>query len=125
LIASKTSYWYWDLQQLRSLVARADQARLRAAGDPFPEQPFYVLYRGVAGAGRQRHIRGLSWTSPLAQAQWFARRWDDLPDPAVYVVRVPAEHVWAYTNEHQEDEYVLLLPPRWPIRRLRVGASVA
>jgi hypothetical protein len=123
LTTGRTSYWHWKLADLHLLVMVADQVRLRAAGEPLPEQPSYVLYRGVAGKGRARHIRGLSWTASLEQAWWFARRWPFLPDPAVYMVHVPAAHVWTYINRRQEDEYVLLLPPRFPVRRMRATAS--
>ena len=115
-----TSYWGWDLGLLQDLVRMADPAKLRAASDPFPTQPTYTLYRGVAGAGRARRSRGLSWTGSLEKAWWFAQRQRHLhlADPAVYTAQVPAKYVFAYTNARKEDEYLLLLPPRFPVQRL-------
>src|SRR4051812_18418866 len=46
---------------VRTLLHWADRGRLRSAGAPLGHGPF-TLYRGVAGHGRARRIRGLFWT---------------------------------------------------------------
>jgi hypothetical protein len=119
LIAARGNYHTWETRVLHLLLDQADRARLRAVGDPFPRQDAYRLYRGVAGAGKHRRVRGLSWTGSLERAWWFARRYASLPRPAVYRVDVPARYVLAYSNERQEEEYLVRLPSRFPVTRIK------
>jgi hypothetical protein len=85
----------------------ADRARLRAAGDPLPEPPF-TLYRGVAGRGPARRVRGFSWTASRERGPWFADRFTSLlHDPAVYTITVGEESILAYVNERQEEEFIV------------------
>jgi hypothetical protein len=113
LTGTRTNNAGWSAQLLRSLVANADRARLRAAADPLPGPGPFTVYRGVAGRGAQRRVRGLSWTFSLPGAAWFARRSGflyGLPDPAVYRVTVHDGQVLAYANEsfrHEEELLVL------------------
>jgi hypothetical protein len=101
----------WSATTLRSLLAQADRVRLRAAGDPLPGRGPFTVYRGVAGRGARRRVRGLSWTFSLPRAAWFARRSSflRLPDPAVYRVTVHDGQVLAYLNESFGDEEELLV----------------
>jgi hypothetical protein len=84
---------------LRHLFEMADSKRMREAGDPLPGPGPFRLYRGVAGYGRARKIRGFSWTSDPERARWFANRFFDNildrvtgSDPSVtdYILEEPA-----------------------------------
>ncbi len=96
----------------------ADRKKLRNAGDALPGNGPFTLYRGVAGVGRARHVRGLSWTASLPDAKWFATRYAlgfqspfaCLENPAVYRVVVPADDVLAYLTDREEQEFIVLLP---------------
>lgn len=66
--------------------------------------PEYVtLYRGAAPGRR----RGMSWTSSLEQAAWFAYRFDVNATARVYTARVHRSQVLARITERAEDEYVV------------------
>jgi hypothetical protein len=111
------------LDLLRTLVAGADRARLRqAAGEPLPGPGPFTVYRGVAGRGAERRVRGLNWTGSLDRARWFARRFAHLGDPAVYRVLVHEPDVLAYTNARQEGEFLVLLPATAKPTRVRLRA---
>lgn len=104
---------YGGFGLLRFLVGMADRARLLASGDPLPGPGPFVLYRGVGGNGRARYIRGFSWTASLDRAIWFADRATryGLSNPAVYRAEVPAKYVLFHTNDRQEEEFFVALPP--------------
>jgi hypothetical protein len=100
----------WPYLALQRLFALADRDRLRAAGDPLPGPGPYTLYRGVAGLPRHRRVRGYSWTASFEKAQWFANRFAALAsDPQVYRLEVPERTVLAYSNERQEEEFLVKL----------------
>lgn len=72
-----------------------------------PRDPL-VLYRGAP----EEHRLGLSWTSDLTQARWFADRWRlTTGDPApVWRFTAPPERVLAIFREaRQEAEYVVVV----------------
>jgi hypothetical protein len=92
--------------QLRGLFEIADREKLLAAGDPFPNEGEFRLYRGIAGHGRARRPLGISWTSSLAIACWFANRLK-LPNPAVVTSTVSASEVWAVINARGEQEFIV------------------
>jgi hypothetical protein len=112
-------------QELLNLFALANRQRLRALGDPLPHAGPYTLYRGVAGRGVQRWTRGLSWTGSREAAVFFARRAAGfgLICPAILTCCVPIEAVLFYTNQHDEDEYVISLPPETRITGRAVQLS--
>jgi len=111
-VTPRTNNIRWPTFVLESMFLRADREKLRAAGDPLPSDGPFVLYRGVAGEGRRRRIRGLSWTDSVDVARWFADRFPSLPNRAVYVVTVNASHILACTHEKVRDhrDYILRLP---------------
>jgi len=109
LIASRTNN-YVHRGTIPWLIERADRTKLRAAGDLLPGPGPFTVYRGVAGHGRARHVRGLSWTASLDRARFFARRYPTLHNPAVFRVTVSAKHVLAYTDERKEEEFLVTLP---------------
>ena len=109
---------------IRNLLAHADRKRLRAAGDPIPTPGPFTLYRGVAGKGSARRIRGYSWTANLERAQWFASRADrfGLADPAVMRAVVPTRYVLFCSNDRSESEFFVDLPPGFPVERVTLTA---
>ena len=112
LTTTRTNNRRFPLRELRQLILEADRERLLAAGDPLPGAGPFMLYRGVAGRGPARRVRGVSWTASKEQARWFAERgasWG-LDDPAVFWVQAGADDVMAYTNHRQEEEFIVLLP---------------
>src|SRR5262245_16723139 len=102
----------------------ADVKQLRAARDPLPSKGPFVIYRGVAGRGRARCIRGLSWTASLKCAAWFASRFSGLPDPAVYRVTVNEASVLAYLNCRNEQEFIVVLPHNYNAVRVCDGEQL-
>ena len=117
----------YPVAELEILFGLADRDRLRAAGDPLPGPGPFVLYRGVAGRGRARRIRGLSWTASAERARWFANRYAATrpdSDPAVFRVTIQAHDVLAYSNERNEQEFIVLLPASVrPVRIERINPS--
>ena len=93
----------------------ADSERLRACGDPLPGHGPFTIFRGVAGRGSARRVRGLSWTGSQERAEWFAQRLARiLPNPAVFKVTVSEADVIAYVHSGKqgrgEEEFIVLLP---------------
>lgn len=95
----------WTEQSIDCLFRQADRDRLRAAGDELPGPGPFRLYRGVAGVGRARRIRGYSWTDSLDVACWFAAR-HDLKSPAVLTAEVSREEVLAFHAGRDEREFI-------------------
>ena len=114
----------WPLNVLDALFQRGDRAKLLASGDPLPGPGPFVIYRGVAGVGGRRRVRGYSWTGSADQAWWFAARLG-LPDPAVFSLTVEAPHVLAYMHKsgREEDEFIVALPPALKPKRFATVAS--
>ncbi len=75
-----------------------------------------TVYRGVQGYGSPR---GLSWTTDLDKAVWFARRWPYLPLGTVWAAEVPPKHVLGMFHGREEAEVVV--NPRG-LRNLRAVA---
>jgi len=93
-ISTRSNNRNFGLENVRWMFERADRRRLREAGEVLPGHGPFTLYRGVAGVGRARHVRGLSWTDSLECAKWFAQRFG-LQKPAVYRVMVNSSDVLA------------------------------
>lgn len=126
ITATSTNNRHIRLDYFKRLFAYANPERLRAAGDPLPGGGPFTLYRGVAGTGRSRRVRGISWTADFERAVWFAK-WHPLPDPGVYQAVVPAKYVLARAHEgfRNEDEYLVLLPKHIKVERLTSPPAVA
>jgi hypothetical protein len=116
--ATRTNHHQFPLWLLKWLFNVADKERLRAAGECLPGPGPLRLYRGVAGSGRARMLRGLSWTASRERAEMFARRYPHLPNSAVYRITVSADDVLAYYNGRDEDEFIVLLSPSSRPRRV-------
>jgi hypothetical protein len=69
--SSRVNNYRW-FTKLADMFHRADRTRLRQVGDVLPGNGPFTLYRGVAGNGRARRMRGFSWTEDLQVAKWFA-----------------------------------------------------
>jgi hypothetical protein len=75
--------------------------RLLAASDPLPPGDVFTVYRGVAGKGDDRRIRGYSWSGSLEIALEFAvmrGMYGSLPDPSVYKSTISRKDVFAYID---------------------------
>jgi hypothetical protein len=92
----------WDIIFLLSI---ADRDKLRAAGSSLPGVGPFVVYRGVHGTGRDRRVRGLSWTLDRDIAAWFASRFSGA-DQAVYTATVTAEEVYCFYDDRKEREVI-------------------
>lgn len=117
-VGTRVNHSLYSMDLLMFLFKIADHEKLRKAGEPVPEQAEFTLYRGVSGVGRKRRVTSFSWTESVDIAAWFAKRFVDLPDPAVFKVVVPNEQVMAYCNEREEKECLLRLP--LPVKPKRV-----
>jgi len=110
-VGTRTNWAHWNFSGIKWLFGLADPNKLRAAGDPIPEQDTFTLYRGVSGKGSKRRVNGYSWTASVDRAIWFAKRFDVVfQDPAVYQVTVQNKDILAMVNERNEQEYILRLP---------------
>lgn len=111
-IMTRTNRSKWSLGLLRTMFEVADADRMRAASDPLPGPGPFTIYRGVAGRGPARRVRGLSWTGSQREAAWFANRAAlmSLADPAVFGVHVEEHDVLSYTDDREEQEFIVLLP---------------
>lgn len=116
LIAPSTNLSAVPLYFLKSFLEWADKEKMRGLGDPLPSNGPFTLYRGVAGKGAARRKRGISWTASLEKAKWFANRFN-LEKPMVYQTTVSIEHVYAYSNARNEQEFICLIPENQKLKR--------
>jgi hypothetical protein len=61
--ASPMNSAHYRTAELRALFQLADRQRLRDTGEPLPHPGPYLVFRGVAGEGNLRRLRGFSWTA--------------------------------------------------------------
>jgi hypothetical protein len=101
----RVNHHEWPEGVLDFMFREADHERLRRAGEPLPGQGPFEVYRGVAGRGRARRLRGYCWTASIDAACWFAARLN-LAHPAVLFAAVSAAEVLAYTNDRDEEEFI-------------------
>jgi hypothetical protein len=127
---TRTNHRRVSMEWFRNLFFIADKSKLLAAGDPLPSSGPFTLYRGVAGRGRARRVRGVSWTGNIENAIWYAKRFQggdepdpELADPAVFKVVVEAKHVMARLDAsyRNEDEYLVLLPKETKVVRMEIA----
>lgn len=107
----RVNHFNVGMKMLRWMFDVAKRDKLRALR-PLPSDGPFTLYRGVSGRGAARRVRGMSWTSDFDRARWFAQRFSFHGSPAVHKAVVPAEHVLAYTDERNESEFIVSLPPQ-------------
>src|SRR5262249_11666432 len=78
----------------------------------------FTLYRGVAGRGRARRVRGISWTADPDTASWFAYRYSGhlfglsnaLESPAVFRGIFDEPDILAYINDRNEEDFIVDVP---------------
>ncbi|SRR6266496_1225671 len=113
----------WTRPFTRAVFAHLDRAALLKAGDPLPPGDSFTVYRGVAGTGARRCVRGYSWTGDESIAKDFAavraQRFG-LPNPAVYRAIIARKDVLAYIDASGRNEKEFLATPRELSKLLRV-----
>jgi hypothetical protein len=112
-IGARTNWANYPIDYLHKLFKIGDRNRFLQAGDPLPHRGPFTLYRGIAGAKDFRRERGISWTSSLEMAKWYAGRFTNflkLENPAVFEAIVDEEFVYTYTNERNENEFLCYIP---------------
>lgn len=67
-----------------------------------------TLYRGVSGDGQ---MDGLSWTTDIEKARWFANRFQSREGRFVIEAEIPTSLVLCYTDGRGEKEVVLSEQP--------------
>ena len=108
--ACRVNWCHIPLLNLRYLFSLADQHKMILAADPLPDQETFTLYRGVAGRGKYRRVSGISWTSDITTAEFFAARFKDRGDPAVYRIKVSRDSIFARLHESYRNENEYLVP---------------
>lgn len=106
---------------LKSLLNFAKIEKLRSYGDPFPHDESFELYRGVVDGGNIDLIRGLSWTGSPEIASWFATKFNPSrkrKNPAIFKLIVPNNKIYFYSNDRNEDEFVVDVWPQARPKRL-------
>jgi len=107
----RVNWCHISLLDLKYLFTLADKNKMLLVGDPLPDQQIFTLYRGVSGKGKYRRVKGISWTSDLTIAAFFAQRYKDkLEDPAVYQIKVARETIFARLHESCRNENEYLVP---------------
>ena len=112
----RANFSSWPPAVLRKLFCLANRRRLVAAGDMWPGPGPWTVYRGVAGRGWKRRVRGISWTTDFDKAKWFATRYG-LAKPMVYEAEINDKHVLAYYDKRGEREFLLKIPMGLKLRR--------
>jgi hypothetical protein len=64
-----------------------------------------TVYRGCPD--KRAKVRGLSWTTRLEKADWFANRFNH--DGTVYQAEIRKKHIFMFTDERKESECVVNL----------------
>ena len=106
---------------LKSLFSFTDIDKLRSLADPLPHEGPFELYRGVVNGGNKDLMRGLSWTGTPEIASSFALDYSpfiERKDPAVFKLVVPIEKIYFYSNDREEDEFVVNVWPQARPKRL-------
>lgn len=107
--------------ELLYLFRQCPRETLRKCGDSYPHKGPFTVYRGVVDGGNKESIRRISWTSSPNIAAWFALeagRPEPRKDPAVFSLFVPEERVFFYTNDKDEQEFVLDMYPQARPKRI-------
>jgi len=122
-VGTKTNFGNWTTPVLQFMFDFADRAKLLSAGEPLPDGDKFTVYRGVAGKGCKRRVRGFSWTLDYEKAEWFANRFNYFGDPAVFQATIDRADVLAYTNQRNEQE--IICRPRSAKRIKSLALAVA
>ncbi len=106
LVQTGTNHHAVSVRRIDALLRACDRERLLGSSDRLPPGDSFKVFRGVAGSGAARRVRGFSWTGSLDVACWFAARYPALGDPAVVTARLQTTDVYLYSDERYEDEFV-------------------
>jgi hypothetical protein len=117
-ITTGVNFSNWGPDVLTYMFDKADPVKMRSLGSSIPDLEMFTLYRGLAGRGRKRRVNGFSWTESPNIAAWFACRYAELPDPAVFRVTVKRDQILFRCDERNEKEFVLRLPLPMKPRRV-------
>jgi len=123
--STRTNNAECSLENMRYLFESGRPAHFRKEGDRLPGPGPFKLYRGVAGKEPIRKARGLSWTSSLEIAAWFAARFE-FANPAVLEVTVEDAAVIAYMNSRgrHEREFIVLVPKSARVKTVLKGREL-
>lgn len=114
---------------LKDVFDACDRDRLRALkplGEPinFIRGERHTLFRGCAGPV---HSMGMSWTTSLDKAIWYAAHhveYYDLSNPAVYVSTVSVAEIYCRLD-HYDDDFIVYPSEAWrvdvPINEYRLS----
>lgn len=100
----RNSHRLSDMDDIQRMFDFGDREKLRTVGSPLPGPGPYTVYRGVGREGSERQVDGMSWTTSLDIACWFA--WRGLYDPAVYQATVSGDEVYCYFRDRNEEELI-------------------
>jgi len=103
----RTNWHRYSNSDIQCLFIFANREKMLSLGYPLPGDGPYTIYRGIAGRGSARRIRGRSWTADFEKAKWFAKRFGHLENPAVFQATVDKPCIYAYTNEREEQEFII------------------
>ena len=116
----------WTPAFCRTIFAKFDRGTMLRAGDPLPPGDSFIVYRGVAGIGAKRRVRGYSWSAEEGIAKLFAElraKRFGLPNPSVYSAVIQKEDILTYIDGSNKDEREFLLLPHKLSKLRRVGDS--
>jgi len=110
----------YNTRQVEQAFRSCDRKRLLDAGDlkesccPF-RRP--IVFRGVSGTGKLRRERGLSWSTSLVAACFFATLYS-APKPTVFVADISEDDVFAYLGP---GEWEVIVRPKliFPVKILK------
>lgn len=119
-IGTKTNFNVWKLRDLKFMFNLADRDVLYKLGDDVEKKYPITVYRGICGDGDVYRPRGLSWTTDLEQAKWFAtfpqeRYKKKFNNIHVYKTQVSKKKTYFYTNGREESEVVCNITPNHKI----------
>lgn len=95
------------IDQIQAAFRGADKLKLKLLSDSFPTTWPLRLYRGVSGFDSERMTRGVSWTTRLDVACFFALKYNS-PNPKIHVADVDEDEVFFHSNKREESEFVAI-----------------
>ena len=97
------------------LLRDANRSKLLSLGDDLPSGDRLTVFRGVIDVDDPSRVRRTSWTLSSGIAAWFATvmgRNEESIKPGVFMLNVPKEKVFFYTNKRDEQEVVVDMYPQ-------------
>jgi hypothetical protein len=97
ILAVQCGTWHRRADR-RAMFDFGSRPALRLAGNPLPPGDRFTVYRGVAGEGHDRLVRGYSWTLDKYVARLFAQLFGG-PNPQLYETMIEERHVLTYIHQ--------------------------